>query len=59
MDDLRTVIVPKGTIIKINGIPFILEDDTKIKGMPSNIAMIFDSTKKIDEYDDSNETTTD
>ena len=59
MDDLRTVIVSKGTIIKINGIPFILEDDTIIKGMPSNIAMIFDSTKKIDEYDDSNETTTD
>lgn len=48
-DELRTVIVPKNTIIKIDGIPFVLEDDTKVKGTPGNIAIILPIIKADDD----------
>lgn len=52
MKNLRTVIVSKGSIVKIEGVPFVLVEDAKIKGTPENIALIFDLVKKEKDDDD-------
>lgn len=49
-EELRTVIAPAGTVIKIEGVPFILNEDAKIRGNPGNIAVIWDSVKKVNPH---------
>ena len=35
-DSIETIVIPKGTLIHLNGIPFRLKGDTKVLGLMSN-----------------------
>lgn len=40
--ELEELTIPKGTIVKINGIPFELPEDTKVLGLESNLRLALD-----------------
>ena len=46
MSEVKILIIPKGTTIKINGIPFTLKEDTEVYGLVSNLELAFNSDKK-------------
>lgn len=41
MNEVKILIIPKGTTIKINGIPFTLKEDTEVYGLVSNLELAF------------------
>ena len=38
-NELENVVVPKGTLIHLNGIPFELPEDTTVLGLESNLEL--------------------
>lgn len=43
----KDLMLPKGTIVKVKGVPFELNSDTLVTGNRSNHSLVFDSEQKI------------
>lgn len=49
-NELENVVVPKGTLIHINGIPFELPEDTTVLGLQSNLELAFKLNQSSESY---------
>ena len=47
MSEVKILIIPKDTTIKINGIPFTLKEDTEVYGLVSNLELAFSNQGKL------------
>ena len=41
-ENTKVLAIPKGTTIKINGIPFTLKEDTEVYGVKANLELAFE-----------------
>lgn len=48
--ELENIVVPKGTLIHINGIPFELSQDTNVLGLQSNLELAFSLNQSNESY---------
>lgn len=44
IEDIQTL--PSGTVVKVNGIPLVLRDNTRVTGHPSNLSAMFVESPK-------------
>ncbi|MFX4154257.1 hypothetical protein ACOL23_04860 [Aliarcobacter butzleri] len=49
-NELENIVVPKGTLIHINGIPFELPEDTTVLGLQSNLDLAFNLNQSNELY---------